>query len=137
MRSLRLVMFAMLFALPFAARANAQVDVGVGVGPAVVPAPMVYGPPVCEWGYYSYAPYACAPYGYYGPDWFYGGIFIGAGPWYHRGWYGRGGYGFGGRYGYRGVIGGGPRPFGGARGIRWGSPGLWRRTWLCRSPSGQ
>ena len=45
-----------------------------------------YGPPVCEWGYYAYYPYACAPYGYYGPDWFYGGVFIGAGPWYGWGW---------------------------------------------------
>jgi hypothetical protein len=42
--------------------------------PAVVPAPMEYGPPVCDWGYYSYYPYACAPYGYYGPNWFYDGV---------------------------------------------------------------
>ena len=41
--------------------------------------------PVCSYGYYGYAPYACAPYGYYGPSWFSGGLFIGAGPWYH-GW---------------------------------------------------
>ncbi len=40
-------------------------------------------------------PYACAPYGYWGSDWFYSGVFIGAGPWY-RGWYGRPwGYGYG------------------------------------------
>ena len=51
---------------------------GVGVGPVYVGAP-----PVCPYGYYSYYPYACAPYGYYGPDWFVGGIFIGAGPWFH------------------------------------------------------
>jgi len=44
MRSLRLVLIAMLLALPFAATANAQEEVGVGVGPAVVPAPMDYGP---------------------------------------------------------------------------------------------
>src|SRR5664279_2615645 len=93
MRSLRLVLLAMLLALPFAAIANAQE--GYGVGPEVYNTPEVYGPPVCEWGYYSYAPYGCAPYGYYGPEWFYGGLFIGAGPWYHRGWYGRGGYGYG------------------------------------------
>ena len=32
----------------------------------------------------------CAPYGYYGPDWFAGGVFLGAGPWFHghRGFYG-------------------------------------------------
>ena len=28
-------------------------------------------------------PYGCAPYGYYGPEWFVGGVFIGAGPWFH------------------------------------------------------
>ncbi len=39
--------------------------------------------PVCPYGYYDYAPYPCAPYGYYGPEWFSGGVFIGAGPWFH------------------------------------------------------
>jgi hypothetical protein len=47
-------------------------------------------PPVCEWGYYDYAPYACAPYGYWGPAYFYNGVFIGVGPWfgwgYNHGW---------------------------------------------------
>src|SRR6266436_1034121 len=47
----------------------------------------------------------CAPYGYYGPDYFVSGVFIGAGPWFHsfygrpgfygRGYYGRGYYGRG------------------------------------------
>jgi hypothetical protein len=56
----------------------AQVSVNIGVAP------------VCPYGYFDYAPYACAPYGYYGPDWFVGGIFVGAGPWFHgpRGFYG-------------------------------------------------
>lgn len=55
-------------------RAQAQVTLnfGVNVGP----------PPVCPYGYYDYAPYNCAPYGYYGPEWFANGIFIGAGPWF-------------------------------------------------------
>ena len=106
MRKLRLVLLAMLVVLPFAVVANAQVAVGVGVGPAVVPVPGYYdydyyGPPDCEWGYYAYYPYACAPYGYYGPDWFMSGVFIGAGPWYGWGGYGWGGYGRG-RYGYGG-----------------------------------
>ena len=71
MKRFRLVLFAMFLVLPFAATsAKAQVAVGVGVGPAVVAAPVDYGPPACEWGYYSYYPYACAPYGYYGPGWF-------------------------------------------------------------------
>jgi len=59
------------------AYAQAEVSVGIDLG--------VTGPPVCAYGYYPYYPYACAPYGYYGPSWFVGGIFIGAGPWYH-GW---------------------------------------------------
>jgi hypothetical protein len=51
--------------------ANAQVAVEVGVAPE------------CPYGYYDVPPYDCAPYGYYGPEWFTGGIFIGAGPWFH------------------------------------------------------
>ncbi len=53
--------------------APAQVGIDVNIGPA----------PVCPYGYFDYAPYDCAPYGYYGPDWFIGGVFIGAGPWFH------------------------------------------------------
>src|SRR5579862_9703165 len=112
MRYLRIL--AMLgLTLTCASYAHAQrVVVGVGVGgPAYVA-----GPPVCDWGYYSYYPYACAPYGYYGADWFSGGLFIGAGPWF-GGWYGRpwgwgwghpwGGWGWGAHafYGYRGGYG--------------------------------
>ena len=59
-------------------QAQVRVGVGVGVGPGYVA-----GPPACAYGYYSYYPYACAPYGYYGPSWFSGGVFIGAGPWFH------------------------------------------------------
>jgi len=54
-----------------APRAQAGVDVSIGVAPE------------CPYGYYDTPPYACAPYGYYGPEWFSGGVFIGAGPWYH------------------------------------------------------
>jgi hypothetical protein len=39
--------------------------------------------PDCPYGYYDNAPYDCAPYGYYGPEWFDGGVFIGVGPWFH------------------------------------------------------
>jgi hypothetical protein len=39
--------------------------------------------PACPYGYFDYSPYTCAPYGYYGPEWFTGGAFIGAGPWFH------------------------------------------------------
>ena len=54
-----------------ASKPAAQVSVGIGVAPD------------CPYGYYDYAPYACAPYGYYGPEWFTGGVFIGVGPWFH------------------------------------------------------
>jgi len=56
-----------------APRASAQISIGVNIGP----------PPGCPYGYFDYPPYNCAPYGYYGPDWFDGGVFIGAGPWFH------------------------------------------------------
>ena len=81
---------ALLGILLFAAgNAHAQVAVRVGVGPGYAG----LGPaPVCAYGYYDYYPYACAPYGYYGPSYFIGGVFIGAGPWFH-GYYGRGFYG--------------------------------------------
>jgi len=83
-----------------AASAEAQVRVGVGIGVG----PLAVGPePVCAYGYYSYYPYACAPYGYWAPSYFVNGVFVGVGPWYHahghgaywgpRGYYGRGDYG--------------------------------------------
>jgi hypothetical protein len=73
-----------------------QVSIGVNLG----------GPPVCPYGYFDYAPYNCAPYGYYGPDWFDGGVFIGAGPWYHRphGWYGHVDNRYDPRHGYHGPF---------------------------------
>lgn len=51
---------------------KAQAQIAVQIGP----------PPVCPYGYFDYPPYDCAPYGYYGTEWFPGGVFIGAGPWY-------------------------------------------------------
>jgi hypothetical protein len=63
-------------------------------------------PPVCPYGYFDYAPYNCAPYGYYGPDWFAGGLFIGAGPWFHghRGFYGHVDNRYDPHYGYHGPM---------------------------------
>jgi hypothetical protein len=52
-------------------KAEAQVSVEIGVAPD------------CPYGYYDIAPYNCAPTGYYGPEWFSGDVFIGAGPWFH------------------------------------------------------
>ena len=69
---------------------------GVGLGVA----------PVCPYGYYEAPPYDCAPDGYYGPEWFAGGGFIGAGRWY-RGpgrFYGHVDHDFDFRKGYRGPL---------------------------------
>jgi hypothetical protein len=60
------ICFAMM-----APKTEAQVTINIG------------SPPECPYGYYDYEPYECAPYGYYGPEWFTDGAFIGAGPWYH------------------------------------------------------
>ena len=101
MRCLKYVALLAVLMVPLA-YSQAQVSVGIGFGTGYVA-----GPPVCSYGYYGYPPYACAPYGYYGPNWFVGGVFLGAGPWY-GGYYGRGGWGRGyyGRVGYgRGYYG--------------------------------
>ena len=82
---------ALLAGLAMASAAQAQIVVGIGIQPS------------CAYGYYDYAPYACSPMGFYGPGYFYNGIFLGMGPWagwgYNHGW---GGHRFsnsgGGRY---------------------------------------
>jgi hypothetical protein len=64
MRFLNYLALLAILAVP-AAYSHAQVVVGVGVGPYGYAAPAYdYGPPECPYGYYNYAPYACAPYGY-------------------------------------------------------------------------
>lgn len=95
--------------------AHAQVSINVQIGPQ----------PVCPYGYFDYAPYRCAPFGYYGPAWFNGGVFVGAGPWFagpvgFRGYIDRR---FDPRYGYVGVF---PR-----RGERadWGRHRGWEHNW--------
>ena len=77
-----------------APKVRAQVAVDVGVEP------------VCPYGYFDYEPYDCAPYGYYGPDWFVGGVFFGAGPWFHgpNGFYGHVDNRFDPRNGYHGPV---------------------------------
>ena len=76
--------------------AHAQVGVGVEIG----------APPVCPYGYYEAPPYNCAPYGYCGPEWFSGGIFLGAGPWFHGPdrFYGHVDHRLDYRHGYRGPF---------------------------------
>jgi hypothetical protein len=81
-------------ALSCAAIAPAQISINIGAQP------------VCPYGYFDYAPYECAPYGYYGPDWFDGGLFIGAGPWFHghHGFYGHVDNRYDPRHGYHGPV---------------------------------
>ena len=73
-----------------------EAQVSVEIGP----------PPACPYGYYDVPPYDCAPYGYYGPEWFGGGVFIGAGPWFHgpHGFHGRVDNHFHPEHGYRGPM---------------------------------
>ena len=61
----------------YAYSAHAHVAVQVGpFGMAYGPGAAYVGPPPnCAYGYYGYYPYACAPYGYYGSDYFYNGVF--------------------------------------------------------------
>lgn len=94
-------------------KAAAQISINIGVAP------------VCPYGYFNYAPYQCAPFGYYGPQWFTGGVFIGAGPWF------RGPAGFHGyintyydpHYGYHG-----PYPVRGEH-ADWGRHAGWDKHW--------
>jgi hypothetical protein len=99
LKSLALTAIAVVL-LTAATVAPAQVVVGIGLAPE------------CPYGYFDYAPYSCSPYGYYGPDWFAGGLFIGAGPWFHgpRGFYGHVDNRYDPRLGYAG-----PTPDRGAR----------------------
>jgi hypothetical protein len=96
MRSLLLAgTTTLLAALALVPKANAEITISINQ-------------PICSYGYYNYSPYACAPSGYYGPGYFYNGIFLGMGPWanwgYSHGW---GGHRF---------IGGGGGRYVGARG---------------------
>lgn len=85
---------AAILACTMPLRASAQVSFNVGIAPA------------CPYGYFDYPPYGCAPYGYYGPGWFNGGVFIGAGPWFRgpRNFQGRVNTHFDPRLGYRGPL---------------------------------
>lgn len=87
---------ALAVALLSCVPARAQIAVGVNIGPE----------PYCPYGYFDYPPYDCAPYGYYGPDWFLNGVFVGAGPWFHgpRGFYGHVDNRFDPHHGYHGPL---------------------------------
>ena len=74
MRAIRVLLLTAVVGVGFVAsvpKAQAQVGVDIGVAPD------------CPYGYYDVPPYTCAPYGYYGPEWFDDGVFIGVGPWFH------------------------------------------------------
>jgi len=76
--------FALLLAVLAVPAIHSQAQVRIGIGVNIGPSYGVYNaPPVCEWGFYQTYPFGCAPYGYYGPEWFVDGVFIGAGPWYN------------------------------------------------------
>ena len=97
MKTLRPLAFMAIAAgilLAPAHKADAQVSVSIGA------------PPVCPYGYYEVPPYNCAPDGYYGPEWFSGGVFIGAGPWFHgpHGFYGHVDNRWDPHYGYHGPL---------------------------------
>ena len=80
MRHLKLFVFSALAATMLSGFSGAPAQVAISIG----------APPMCPYGYFDFAPYDCSPYGYYGPDWFIGGVFIGAGAWFHgpHGFYG-------------------------------------------------
>jgi hypothetical protein len=70
LKSIGLSVIAAGILLSSSPQAPSQISIGIGE-------------PSCPYGYFDYAPYDCSPYGYYGPDWFNGGVFIGAGRWFH------------------------------------------------------
>ncbi len=80
MRGLKVLLgtTALIVGMAFAPATQAPIAIDIGVQPS------------CPYGYYGYAPYQCAPMGYYGPGYFYNGIFLGMGPWggwgYSHGW---------------------------------------------------
>jgi hypothetical protein len=96
MRLLKYVALLSLLCMICGNSTKGLAQVSVNIGPA----------PICPYGYYDYAPYNCAPYGYYGPDWFVGGVFIGAGPWFHgpHGFVGHVDNRYDPRHGYRGPM---------------------------------
>ena len=63
------ILIVALLSVPRSVPAQVSIDIGAE--------------PDCPYGYYDFAPYNCGPYGYYGPEWFTGDVFIGAGPWFH------------------------------------------------------
>jgi hypothetical protein len=104
MRGLKISLVALIGAVCFTVivpETGAQVTVGIGL-----PSVAIGVAPACPYGYYDLAPYSCAPFGYYGPEWFNGSVFIGAGPWFHgpRNFHGYVNNGYHPDHGYRGPM---------------------------------
>lgn len=80
MRGFKTLLCTTALLAPLALVPPVDAQISINIGPQ----------PVCSYGYYEYSPYACAPAGYYGPGYFYNGIFLGMGPWagwgYNHGW---------------------------------------------------
>ncbi len=93
-KSLGLAAVAGICFMASAPKMEAQISINIGVEPA------------CPYGYYDYAPYNCAPTGYYGPEWFTGGVFIGSGPWFHgsNSFHGNVDNHFDQQHGYKGAV---------------------------------
>jgi len=96
MRYLKYLALLGVFVVLAATPSPAKVAIGIHIGHD-------YGyyhvPPACPYGYYPDYPFGCAPYGYWGPQYFVNGVFIGVGPWYrfyyrqpvlYQRWYGPG-----------------------------------------------
>ncbi len=80
MRATKIILGTTLFLAGLVAALPAQGQISINIGIQ----------PTCAYGYYDYQPYACAPQAYYGPGYFYNGVFLGMGPWagwgYRHGW---------------------------------------------------
>jgi hypothetical protein len=97
MNRFRVFAIALVIVVGFTVAApKSEAQIAVQIGPS----------PVCPYGYYDVAPYNCAPYGYYGPEWFSGGVFVGAGPWFrgHEGFRGHVDNRYHPEHGYRGPM---------------------------------
>src|SRR5579859_531685 len=95
-RLLAAPVFALICLAGMTAKSNAQVSINVQIG----------AEPACPYGYFNYAPYQCAPFGYYGPQWFTSGVFFGAGPWFRGpvGFHGYINHDYDPHFGYRGPF---------------------------------
>jgi hypothetical protein len=84
-------LISMFLLLGSVAQGQVGVEIGRhGVGVEVGAPINLEVQPNCPYGYYASPPYECVDQGYYAPNYFYNGIFLGVGPWanygYGHGW---------------------------------------------------